>query len=117
MMRDQLQHTALCIDSTGMGTGDPVLCARLLESYLRSLVELEAPPQAILLYAEGVKNATRSANCRPLLDALTGMGSRIILCRTCLAHYELLDEVPPAEIGNMLQIIEAQTAAARVLKP
>jgi hypothetical protein len=117
MMRDKLQHTALCIDSTGMGTGDPALCTRLLESYLRCLVELESAPQAILLYAEGVKNATRTATCRPLLDALAGLGSRIILCRTCLAHYELLDEVPPTEIGNMLQIIEAQTAAARVLKP
>ena len=116
-MSDNLRHAALCIDSIGMGTGDAALCTRLLENYLRTLVELESAPQAILLYAEGVKNATRSATCRPLLDALAGMGSRIILCRTCLAHYELLGEVPQTEIGNMLQIIEAQAAAARVLKP
>ncbi len=29
----------------------------------------------------------------------------------------LLDAVLVGEVGNMLQIIEAQTAAARVLKP
>lgn len=116
-MTENLRQTALCIDSPGMGTGDAELCTRLLENYLRTLVELESAPQAILLYAAGVKNATHSASCRPLLDALAGLGSRIILCRTCLAHYDLLEEVPPTEIGNMLQIIEAQAAAARVLKP
>jgi sulfur relay (sulfurtransferase) complex TusBCD TusD component (DsrE family) len=114
-MNPDFHNTALVISNAGMGQGDPALCQRLLSNYLKTLLELETAPQTILLYAAGVHMATQHAPARAELSRLAEAGSQIIICRTCLDHYGLMDQVPEAEIGNMLMIVEAQNAAAKVI--
>lgn len=114
-MKPDFQHTALVINSAGMGHGDESLCQRLLGNYLQTLIELESPPQSILLYAAGVKTAIQASACRAQLDLLRQAGSQLILCRTCLEHYGLMEQVPAEEIGNMLMIVEAQARAAKII--
>jgi len=106
---------AIVINSKGMGQGDEELRGRLLTNYLRTLVELDQAPQAILLYAEGVQMATQDSVCRIQLDELSDRGALVIICRTCLEHYGLLEKVPAPEIGNMAMIAEAQSAAVKVI--
>jgi hypothetical protein len=106
---------AIVINNNGMGYGDDELRAHLLTSYLRTLVDLEQAPQAILLYAEGVKMATLESVCRVQLDELSDRGALIIISRTCLEHYGLLEKVPSPEIGNMAMIAEAQSTAEKVV--
>lgn len=107
--------TALVISRAGMGAGDTELTERLLGNYLNTLVELGSAPAAVLMYAEGVHAACREGAARTALHALRAAGTRIIVCRTCLAHYGLLESLPEEEIGNMLAIIEAQAQAGRVI--
>lgn len=114
-MNPDFHALALVINSEGMGQGDAALRHRLLQNYLHALYELAAPPQAILFYAAGVKMATLDSPCREALDRLAELGSQIILCRTCLDHYGLMEQAPEQEIGNMLMIIEAQNAADKVI--
>lgn len=114
-METDFSSTALVINSEGMGQGDEVLRQKLLTNYLRTLVELETPPQTILFYTSGVFMATLTSPCRGELDRLTKLGSRIIACRTCLDHYNLMEKIPADEIGNMLAIVEAQSIANRVI--
>lgn len=114
-MNPDFHATALMINSDGMGHGDADLRQRLLVNYLRTLVELETPPQAILLYAAGVRMVVNTSPCRAEITRLREAGSQIIACRTCLDHYGLMEHVPEAEIGNMLMIVEAQGAAAKVI--
>ncbi|GAB2880534.1 hypothetical protein GCM10027046_05790 [Uliginosibacterium flavum] len=126
-MNPDFHAVALVINTDGMGddknadnnadnaAGDHSLRHRLLTTYLKTLIELETPPQSILLYAAGVKIATHASACRAELTQLREAGSQIIACRTCLDFYGLMDQVPEAEIGNMLRIIEAQSLAAKVI--
>lgn len=114
-MNPDFHAVALLINNDGMGHGDESLRHRLLGNYLKTLIELGTPPQAILFYAAGVKMATRTSPCRDELDQLAQAGSRLVICRTCLDHYGLMDQVPEAEIGNMLLIVEAQSAASKVI--
>lgn len=116
---DPLQNvfldTTLVFNNDGMGQGDETLCHRLATNYLNAIQEAETRPAAILLYASGVKLATFSSPCRKVLSELAAAGTRIIACRTCLDHYNLLDKVPENEIGNILMILEAQACAARLI--
>ena len=114
-MDTDFSSSAIVVMNTGMGRGDETLCQRLLTNYLHTLAELGKPPQSILLYAAGVAMARHDSPCRADLDRLASAGSRIIACRTCLDHYGMMAAVPEAEIGNMLQIVEAQALAAKVI--
>lgn len=114
-MNPDFHTTALLINNDGMGHGDEALRRRLLGNYLKTLIELEAPPQAILFYAAGVKMAAHDSPCRAELTRLREAGSQIVLCRTCLEHYGLMERVPADEIGNMLMIVEAQDKASRII--
>lgn len=108
-------HAVVMFGGDGMGQGDEVLRRKLAANYLRVLAEAGSPPRAILLFGAGVKLASRDSPCREALDALARLGCQVIACRTCLEHYGLMSTVPEDEIGNMLMIVEAQAAAAKVI--
>lgn len=114
-MENGFSAAAIVINSDGMGQGDDSLRVRLLGNYLRTLAEMEQPPRYILMYAAGVRMATCDAPCRADLDRLSAQGSRIVLCRTCLEHYGLIEQVPEKEVGNMMMIVEAQGEAEKVI--
>ncbi|MBS1209195.1 MAG: hypothetical protein H6R19_1593 [Proteobacteria bacterium] len=114
-MDTDFSSSAIVINTDGMGHGDEGLRHRLLSNYLRTLIELDRPPQSILLYAAGVKMAAATSPCRAELTQLRAAGTQIIACRTCLDHYGLMAQLPGEEIGNMLMIVEAQAAAGKVI--
>ena len=88
---------------------------QLVVSYLRTLIELEQLPRAIVFYADGVKLVAEGTPCQKELAELSAAGVPLIACRTCLDFYALEDRVVVGEIGNMLRIVEAQMSAAKVI--
>ncbi len=108
-------HTAIVFNQYGLGHADEALRTRLATNYLRTLAELGQHPQAILFYADGVKLVVEGSPCLAELAALANAGVPLIVCRTCLDYYGLLDAVRVGEIGNMLGIVEAQARAQKVI--
>ncbi|MBK9394892.1 MAG: DsrE family protein [Uliginosibacterium sp.] len=109
------RHAVLVFNTDGMGHGEAALSQKLAANYLRAVLEGEFRPAAVLFYAAGVKLTTQDSPCRETLNLLAAQGCRIIICRTCLDFYGLMDAVPENEIGNMLLILEAQAAARKVI--
>ncbi len=110
-----MQNTAILVTGHGLGQADPALRLKLAANYFLTLAESGLHPQAILFYGEGVKLCTHGSPCLEGLQRLTAAGVPLILCRTCLDFYGLLDAVEVGEIGNMLRIVEAQQAATKVI--
>ena len=107
--------TILLINKEGMGIGDQFLTQKLLDTYLRLLLENETLPEAICFYTEGVKLVVSGS---PLLDRLSQLeqaGVRLIICSTCLNFYGLNEAVKVGIIGGMPDIIEAQASASKVI--
>lgn len=50
-----------------------------------------------------------------LLKALELKGTRLVLCSTCLDYYGLTDKVQIGIVGGMINIIEAQRLAGKVI--
>lgn len=110
-----MKNAVILLNQLGMGVGDAALRQKVLATYLRTLLEGEFLPQALLFYTEGVQLCCEGS---PTLDSLAGLAARgvqLIVCRTCLESYGLVDKVRVGEIGNMLQIVEAQAAAQKVI--
>ena len=114
-VNNDFSATAVVFNTDGLGHADAALRHKLATNYLRTLLELGYRPQAILFYADGVKLVTTGSPCLIELSELAGAGVPLIVCRTCLDYYGLLEKVEVGEIGNMLRIVEAQGSAQKVI--
>ena len=107
----------VCIKSDLMGEGDPELGKVLMESFLDNLKIQSHLPTHIILYNGGVKLATkRSAVCSSLVE-LEELGTRIMLCGTCIDHYDLQYDIGVGMISNMISITETLASASKVIYP
>ena len=50
------------------------------------------------------------------LVKLESMGSKIVICKTCLIFYNLLDKVETGSVGTMLDIIDIQYNSTKLIK-
>ena len=105
----------LAISSDEMGRGDDELGRLLLRSHLHVLTEVTPRPDVLIFFNSGVKLAVEGSPALDDLRALADQGVQILLCGTCLGHYELKDKVAVGEISNMYAITETMLRADRVV--
>ncbi len=107
--------TTLLITRDGMGSADAALQHKLLDTYLRLLMEDDSLPAAICFYTDGVKLVVEGSPVLERLSQLEQRGVRLIICSTCLNYFGLTDKVRVGIIGGMPDILQAQVAAAKVI--
>jgi len=99
----------------GMGAADSELQHLVLLKYLLLLQENNTLPGAICFYTSGVKMVVESSPVLDVLQSLEARGVRLIVCKTCLDHYGLLEKVRVGIVGGMGDIIAAQWLADKVI--
>jgi hypothetical protein len=99
----------------GMGAGDVELQHNLLRKYLLLLQENNTLPGAICFYTSGVKMVVEDSPVIDVLQSMEAQGVRLIICKTCLDHYGLLEKVRVGIVGGMGDIIAAQMVATKVI--
>lgn len=107
--------TTLLVTHDGLGSADLDLQNRLAVTYFGLINEHDLLPAVICFYTEGVKLVVEGSPILETLQALEAKGVRLIVCNTCLNHYNLVDKVQVGIIGGMTDIIEAQWKADRVI--
>jgi hypothetical protein len=108
-------NTVILVTREGMGSAEPALQLKLLNTYLGLLLENGSLPDALCFYTDGVKLV---ADGSPMLERLTQIekkGVRLIVCSTCLNYFELTEKVRVGIVGGMPDIIEAQAKAGKVI--
>lgn len=105
---------ALSNDAIG---SDEALGRKLVQGLLETLKAIEPMPTHLILYSRGVLLAMDDAPTLPALQAITQRGIVLLLCGTCVDHFEKKAAVRVGEIANMLKLLEIQLAAGKVLKP
>lgn len=114
-MEISARNTVVLVTRNGMGDSDNVLQHNLIVKYFSLLNENHILPSVICFYTEGVKLAVSDSQVLNQLQALEGKGVHLILCGTCLEHYNLTDQVRVGIVGGMTDIIEAQFRADKVI--
>ena len=79
------------------------------------LVDANTLPAKIVFYTDGARLACEGSPAVKELKALKDCGVELILCSTCLDYYGLRDKVQVGIVGGMPDIIEALSAAGKVI--
>lgn len=107
----------VCIKSELMGDGDPELGKVLMETFVDNLKLQEQLPTHVILYNGGVKLALKRSPVCSSLSELEELGTRIMLCGTCIDHYGLQYDIGVGMISNMVVITETMALAGHVISP
>jgi intracellular sulfur oxidation DsrE/DsrF family protein len=114
-MQTKKKSTAILLTNNGMSNADPELSKVLLSNYLKLIEEENLIPNAILFYGEGVKTVVEDSPFLNTLSNLEKKGVNLIVCKTCLGFYGLLEKVKVGKIGTMTDIIHYQWSVDKVI--
>jgi selenium metabolism protein YedF len=109
------QSTVIVINNNGMGQAETSLTRKLVRTYLELLDLDNRLPRAICFYADGVKLTVKGSPVLEELESLAARGVDLIVCTTCLNHFDLLENLAVGQAGTMKDIIETQDVAEKVI--
>ena len=98
-----------------MGFGDDELGLKLMASFLRTLKEMGSELWRLVLVNNGVKLTIDTSEVLEDLRDYEKEGLKILVCGTCLNHFDLLEKKQVGETTNMLDIVTAMQLADKVI--
>ncbi|MBW1703723.1 MAG: sulfurtransferase-like selenium metabolism protein YedF [Deltaproteobacteria bacterium] len=98
-----------------MGHGDDELGEKLMVSFLKTLKEMGEELWRLVFVNNGVKLTIKDSDVLPVIQELENDGIHILVCGTCLTHFDLLDQKQAGETTNMLDIVTAMQLADKVI--
>lgn len=108
-------HTVVIINNNGMGQAETALTHKLISGFLNMLDLGEKLPSAICFYAEGVRLTVSESPVLEELKSLENKGVKLIVCTTCLNHFNIFDDLQIGTAGGMKEIVDAQWNADKVI--
>ncbi len=110
-----VSKTVILISSNRMGHGDEELGAGLMVSFLKTISEMGGELWRLILVNSGVKLAVEDSEVLPVLREYEREGLQILVCGTCLNHFQLLEKKQVGQTTNMLDIVTALQLADKVI--
>ena len=98
-----------------LGSGDDALGLKLMVNFLRTLKEMGDELWRLVFVNNGVKLAIQGSEVIDDLKAYETAGIKILVCGTCLDHFNLLEKKRVGETTNMLDIVTAMQLADKVI--
>ncbi len=98
-----------------MGHGDDMLGAELMVNFLKTVKEMGPELWRLVFINSGVKLTAEDSEVLPDLRGYEASGLQILVCDTCLEHFELRKKMAVGETGNMLDIVTAMQLADKVI--
>lgn len=98
-----------------LGRGDDVLGQKLLGNFLGTLKEMGPELWCLVLLNAGVKLAVAGSEVLEALRELEESGVMLLVCGTCLDHFQLLEQKQVGETTNMLDIVTHMQLADKVI--
>jgi selenium metabolism protein YedF len=109
------QKIMVMCTSDRMGYGDDDLGRKLMVNYIRTLAEMGPELWRLVFVNNGVKLTIDGSEVLADLQAYAEKGLEILVCGTCLDHFDLLGQKRVGETTNMLDIVTATQLADKVI--
>jgi len=109
------EKTLVLIPKNTMGSGDDILGAGLMLNFLNTLNEMGETLWRVVFLNGGIKLTIEGAKTLPAIQQLEAQGVSILVCGTCLTHFNLLDQKGVGETTNMLDIVTSMQLADKVI--
>ena len=110
-----MKNTLLQITQNGMGTGDEELGLQLVTNYLKLINEEMELPKFMAFYNSGVKLICTGSPAIEIIKTIEKKGVKLIACKSCLNHFNLMDKLETGMVGTMIDIMELQRIADKVI--
>jgi selenium metabolism protein YedF len=98
-----------------IGFGDDALGSKLMVNFLRTLKEMDDELWRLVFVNNGVKLTIDGSEVLEDLKAYESAGLKILVCGTCLDHFNILKKKQVGETTNMLDIVTAMQLADKVI--
>jgi selenium metabolism protein YedF len=98
-----------------LGRNDPQLGEVLMKSFLGTLSQMDEAPVVVALMNEGVKLALFDSSSCDHLKNLEKKGVTILVCGTCVNHFQIAEQIGAGTISNMFEILEALNKAGKII--
>jgi selenium metabolism protein YedF len=98
-----------------LGQGDDELGEKLMAAFLKTLKEMGNDLWRLVFLNNGVKLTTEGSGVLDSLRELEEAEITILVCGTCLDHFNLLEKKQVGETTNMLDIVTAMQLADKVV--
>lgn len=103
------------VSSDRVGHGDDELGAKLMAAFLKTLKEMGDDLWRLVFLNNGVKLTIEGSDMLPSLKELEEAGVSVLVCGTCLNHFNLLEKKQVGETTNMLDIVTSMQLADKVI--
>ena len=113
--RTDTKKIMVMLTTDRMGFGDDELGLKLMISYIKTLKEMGHELWRLIFVNNGVKLTIKGSEVLPALKDYEKDGLHIMVCGTCLTHFDLLDKKQVGETTNMLDIVTAMQLADKVI--
>ena len=111
---DAIKIMVMCA-SDRIGYGDDALGLKLMINFVRTLKEMGNELWRLVFVNNGVKLTIEGSEVLEDLKAYEAAGLKILVCGTCLDHFNLLEKKQVGETTNMLDIVTAMQLSDRVI--
>ena len=109
------QKIMVLVATDRLGFGDDELGRKLLISFIKTLKEMGDDLWRLVLVNNGVKLTIENSPALADLMAYEKEGLTILVCGTCLSHFDLLEAKKVGQTTNMLDIVTAMQLADKVI--
>jgi selenium metabolism protein YedF len=111
------QKILVFIATDRMGFGDDDLGRKLMISFVKTLGEMGDDLWRLVFVNNGVKLTITGSPVLETLQEYEQQGISILVCGTCLAHFDLLKAKQVGDTTNMLDIVTSLQLARKVIHP
>jgi selenium metabolism protein YedF len=108
---------AVVISSEIMGQGDDELGRRLMKSFFTAISCLDKLPGTVVFYNSGVKLTVMDSEIIDILNELLDKGAEILICGTCVDHFNLAGRINVGTICDMYIITQKLSEAGNIIRP
>jgi selenium metabolism protein YedF len=112
---DKLKKIMVMCATDRIGFGDDALGMALMVNFLRTLREMGEELWRLVFLNNGVKLTIDGSEVLEDLRQYEKDGLKILVCGTCLNHFNLLEKKQVGETTNMLDIVTAMQLADKVI--
>ena len=111
----QATKIMVMIATDRMGVGDDALGRKLMVNFISTLAEMGPDLWRLVFVNNGVKLTVKESEVVETLKELESRDRQILVCGTCLNHFDLLEEKAVGETTNMLDIVTAMQLADKII--
>jgi len=111
------RNLVVLVSSEGMGRGDDELGAVLMAAFLDTLSQFRGEISHAIFVNAGARLAVEGSPVLEQVRQLDELGVEVLVCGTCLNHFNIKDKLAVGSVSNMYAIIETLSKAGRIIRP